>query len=768
MNVSGAASAATFVGTEALRKRYVRNRGESEQEITLTIRGISCAGCIPGLESGILSIRGVKQAAINRANFRATISWNPHDLDAEDLLAKIEALGYAIEPYQALQQEQRVASEKRIALRRILIAVGLGMQVMMITVALYFGEAMGMDEIYEHVLRYAAMLLTLPVLIISARPFFVNAWSGIKRGSLNVDLPVSMALLLAYGGSVFATLGFPGQVYFESVVMFVVLLLSARYLEVIARYKSIASISEMEKSVPEVATRIEENGQRQVVDVNELRPGDRVLVSPGSLVPADGVVTDGSSRVDESIISGESAAVPKQPGDFVLAGSVNIENTVTLTVNRAAPDSMVANLVKMTSSSRDRQSGGARLADSLARQFVWGLLLIALFAGGYWWLVDREMWLPVVISTLVVACPCALALATPTAFTAVMSRLAGRGILPIQSGFLDHIRRVDHVIFDKTGTLTEGRFSVEKVETDEHTAPSRAAGIAAALSRDNRHPLSLALSRFGEVHGVIARNVEFINGAGALGDIRGQRYALGSAQFIRRTFGHRSSQQNLSPPGPGRSICLLANQQGILARFEFADTLRPEARSIVDALRQNGISVSIYSGDNENAVAAIATALGITDFHGGMLPEEKRRQAEFLIQSGKRIAVVGDGLNDAPLISCAPVSIAMGDGADLSKLSADVVLMNNNLQDLLALFEAGSAADKVIRQNYAWAAAYNLLAIPAAIFGLVPPWAAALGMSLSSLIVSANSLRLTKSRSGLPRAESRYETEVTELKNVTC
>ena len=737
-------SAKALIGTDALKRRYIQENSGGDKEIVLAVEGISCAGCIPGLEAKIRTITGVKTAAINHSNYRASIVWDPARISSELLLDRIQGFGYGIRPYQALEQERVINDEKKQSLTRLFIALAFGMQVMMITVALYLGDAMGMEERHRHALRYAAMLMTLPVLLISARPFFENAWKGIRRYALNVDVPVSLALILAYGGSVLATLGYQGQVYFESVVMFVVLLLSARYLETVARHKGIEAISDMEKSVPEVATRIDHNGNRILVDIVELKPGDRVIVGPGDLVPVDGRVCHGESSVNESIITGESLPVLKRSGDFVIAGSANFQNPLTIEVRKPATDSVVNNLVKITTQAQHGKSRVSRLADKLAAQFVWGVLITALFAGAYWWFLDRDLWLPVVISTLVVACPCALSLATPTAFVAAMSNLTRRGILPVKSDFLDRLPEVNHIIFDKTGTLTTGKFSVSRIETVPQISQARAIAIAKALNKDSKHPLSQGLANLETDLSYVGQQIDHRHGGGVSGFIEGARWALGSERFVADIAGLEQMQVPWQQPSSPSSVCFLACNQQIMAKFELVDTIRPEAKSVIDKLKNKQIALSVYSGDSEAAVESVAASLGIDDYQGALLPEEKLQLARALISQGKSVAVVGDGLNDAPLMAAASVSVAMGHGADLSKITSDVVLTHDNLSGLISTFDVGEKTTGVIKQNYIWAAAYNLLAIPAAIFGLVPPWVAALGMSASSLIVSVNALRLLK------------------------
>ncbi len=494
--------------------------------------------------------------------------------------------------------------------------------------------------------------------------------------------------------------------------------------------------------MPEVASRLSDDGSVNHVDVLEIGVGDRVLVSPGEIIPADGVIVNGATTIDESILTGESSPVFKKSGDAVVAGSINIENGIRVRVNRTAQNTALSRIVHLTDSAQSAKPKVARIADKIAGKFVLGVLLLTLFACGYWWFRDSSILLPVVISTLVVACPCALSLATPTAFVATMNLLTKRGIIPIRGEFLEDITNVTHIVFDKTGTLTKGALSLNHICTAPNWNKAQVTQIATALNLTSKHPFADAFRDLPGSNGKMASQVSHTAGGGIAGTINGKQFTIGSLNFIKSTTRLSGECEALVEARKNQSVCYLANEGKIIARFEFSDQLRSDAHRVIKKLRQGGLSLLLLSGDNHSVVSNTAQSLGIDQYKSNLSPSEKQTVVKHLQHQGAKVAVVGDGLNDAPVLASADVSIAMGQGADLSKINADVVLLNNRLSDLLDITNCANRTSWVIRQNLMWAIGYNLLAIPAALAGIVPPWLAAIGMSTSSLIVSLNATRL--------------------------
>ncbi len=710
----------------------------------MSVAGITCSGCIASIESKIRRHPGIQSIQVNPATHRASVRWDGEALPFERVIRLFSESGYPAVPYQASWQEEDIELERRKALVRIGVAAALGMQVMMISVALYFGEAYGMDPGYQSVLEFAAMLMTLPIMVFAAKPFFMAAASNLGRWTVGVDVPVSIALLAAFFGSVVATFGYPGQVYYESIAMFVFLLLSARFLELGARRNSLNAIFKMEKAVPEMALKWAASGKTERVDIQDLRVGDRIFIGAGEVLPADGVVIGGRSTVDESILTGESEPVHKSAGARVIAGSINLDNDLRVRVGELTENNTVNQIAYLAESAQGTKPRLAKLADGIASRFVGFVLLLAVVAGGYWWFKDQSIWLPVVISTLVIACPCALSLATPTAFIATMGRLTKRGIVPVKGEFLEDIAAVEHICFDKTGTLTIGEPGIHRVTVAPGWDQSGAMDIAAALNRASSHPFAKAF-RDGATgrRELNAENIDNTAGSGLTGRINGQWYCIGSTEFVSTQLPGALSPEWSERNGV-HSVCLLADSNGVIARFELSDTLRQDAVQTIAALKRRGLSISLLSGDHQNAVAAVAEKLGIADFQSGLSPDGKKEAVKERIARGQGVTVVGDGFNDAPVLASATVSLAMGQGAGLSKRHADVVLLNDRLLDMIEVFDASRRTRRIIKQNMAWAIGYNLLALPAAVSGLVPPWLAAIGMSLSSVVVSVNAVRLSR------------------------
>ena len=727
-----------------LFERYVNSNSRGEKEITLSVDGISCSGCISRIESRIIDLTGIRSVQVNPSTHRAMVVWDETRLNLAELLDRFSSIGYPATPYQNRKQENITEGERRQALIRIAVSAALGMQVMMIVTALYFGDAYGMEERFQSLLRFTAMFLTIPVLVFCGAPFFKSAWRNLSHGSVGVDVPVSLALLVAFFGSVATTLGYPGQVYYESIVMFVFLLLSARYLELAARRASLSTVSKMGKSMPEQAIRLDEAGNQNVVDVNYLKVGDHIRVGPGEIISADGLLLEGSTTVNESVLTGESTPVNKTVGDGVIAGGVNIENGITIRVTRMAHNNALSQLIHLTERAQSTKPKAAKLADRISGVFVIGILVLALFSGSFWWFYNPSMWLPVVVSTLVVACPCALSMATPAAFVAAMSALTRKGIVPVKSDFLEDLSTVNHIVFDKTGTLTRGELSLQQTVVAPDWERTRVLSIATALNRESKHPLAVKFRALENENKLTAKDLQHTLGGGVVGTINGEQYAVGSIGFITGFLDNSVTIKDWVNVDFPRSLCLLANRKGVLARFEFTDELRTDAKQVVNALRNMGFSISLLSGDHELVVKNTASRIGIDDCHAELSPSDKLQFLEKLQSSGKHVAVFGDGLNDAPVLAAGTVSFAMGQGADLAKINADVVLLNDRLSDVLDVFDIARRTRLIIKQNFAWAIAYNLLAIPAALFGLIPPWLAAIGMSTSSLIVSSNALRLLR------------------------
>ncbi len=732
----------TIYDQPEVQRSFVTNEPRDAAEVkqaSLILEGIVCAACVWLNERHVNALPGVIEFRVNYATHRAHVKWDDTLIHLSEILRAIAAIGYIAHPFDPGRQEQLHKKEKSQALRRLAVA-GLGaMQVMMLAVALYAGEYQGMESRMQTFFRWVSLLIASPVVFYSARPFFTSAWRDLKRMQLGMDVPVALAIGGAYLASVWATLTRSGEVYFDSVTMFTFFLLAGRFLEMGARHRAGQAAEELVKLLPAMATRLTETGE-EVVAVAELAPGDRVRVKPGDSVPADGRVIEGSSSVDESLLTGESLPLSRSINDEVIGGTVNVESPLIIQIDRVGEDTVLAAIQRLLHRAQTEKPRLAGLADRIAGYFVGVILLLALGVGWWWWQHQPGEAFWIVLSMLVVTCPCALSLATPAALTAATGSLTRLGVLTTRGHALETLARASHIILDKTGTLTTGRLQLRDIRLRGSLDEGACLRIAAALEQASEHPVARALSH--EVTDTpLAREVEAVPGQGLEGAVEGVRYRIGQAAYVAELVGQAAAHEGSEG---SQTEVWLANEQEILATFSLSDSLRPDAADALEDLRRLGLTPLLFSGDSEAAVAAVARELGIEDFSARMRPEDKLAAMHALQAGGALVAMVGDGVNDAPVLAGAQVSLAMGGGTQLAQASADMVLLSEHLPHLPRAVEMARATLRIIRENLAWAVVYNLVALPLAAMGYVAPWMAAIGMSASSLIVVLNALRLNK------------------------
>ncbi len=721
---------------EDLQKNFVQQDVGEQREAALILEGIVCAACVWLNERHVKALPGVLDFAVNYATHRARVRWDNQRIRLSQILEAISAIGYHAHPFDPGRQEQIYKDEKTRALRRLAVA-GLAMvQVMMLAVALYAGDYEGMSDSLRNFLRWVSLLLTTPVILYAARPFFTSAWRDLRRRQLGMDVPVSLAIGAAFVASAWATVTGRGEIYFDSVTMFTFFLLAGRFLEMGARHRAGEAAEELVKLLPATAARLTEAGEERV-PVADLAPGDRVLVRPGEGVPADGRVLEGSSSLDESLLTGESLPQVRGVGDLLVGGTVNNESPLVMQVEQVGEATVLSAIVRLLDRAQTEKPAVARLADRVAGWFVAALLLIAAGVAWWWWQHDPAHAFSVTLSVLVVTCPCALSLATPAALTAATGALTRLGVLTTRGHALETLARASHVIFDKTGTLTEGRLRLERVELLGGLDRRRCLEIAAALEQASEHPIAHAL-----VAEAPARlQVEAISatpGCGMEGLVAGVRYRIGTPDFVRGL----QSSPTVGAPQDALAGVVLGDAQGFLAHFELGDRLRDQAAATVARLKALGIEVELLSGDQAAIVQRVADELGIQRYQARCLPQDKLRHIQALQASGAVVAMVGDGVNDAPVLAAAQVSLAMGGGTQLAHASADMVLLSEQLPHLADAIRTSRRTLAIIRQNLLWALVYNLVALPLAAAGWIAPWMAAIGMSTSSLVVVVNALRL--------------------------
>jgi len=709
------------------------------KQASLILEGITCAACVWLNERHLQQLPGVKAVQVNYGNHRARITWDEREIQLSRILQEIQLLGYNAHPYNALQQEQLRRKAKSRDIRRIAVTGLSAGQVMMLAVALYAGAAFGIEHSTAQLLRYVSLGLTLPVFLYTAVPFYVSAWRSLKSGRLNMDVPVTIAMVTAFAGSAWVTFRGAGVVYYDAITMFTLFLLSTRFLERNAREKSVEATENLLKLVPAMALRIRA-GQQEVVAVLDLAAGDLILVKPGEAVAADGEVIEGVSSVDEALLTGESRAVPKEVGAAVIAGSINLEGPLTVKVTGVGENTVLAGIVRLLDRAVAEKPRLAQLADQVAGYFTYVLLALTLIVALAWWWVDPTRVLEIVLAVLVVTCPCALSIAAPAAFAAAGSHLLKQGILLTRGHALETLAKVSHVVFDKTGTLTYGKPLLNQILTLGEMSELECLRIAASLEQASEHPLAQSfLARIGKHELYAVSDAQNYPGKGVAGVINGQRYTLGNRSMSQLA-------ESLHEGGPdaavGATLVWLCDEQQVLARFALCDELRPEALGLVAELKKQGFRVSMLSGDSAAAVQHFAARLGIADYRWGLHPEGKLAALKALQAEGQVVAMVGDGVNDAPVLAGADVSIAMGGGTQVARASSDIVLLSEKLPDIWRALQAGRATMSIMKQNFAWAAGYNFLALPFAALGFIPPWLAALGMSVSSLVVVLNALRL--------------------------
>jgi Cu2+-exporting ATPase len=722
------------------------------KQASLILEGIVCAACVWLNERHVNALPGVIEFRVNYATHRAQVKWDDTLIHLSEILRAIAAIGYIAHPFDPGRQEQLYKKEKNQALRRLAVA-GLGaMQVMMLAVALYAGDYQGMESRMQTFFRWVSLLIASPVVLYSARPFFTSALRDLKRMQLGMDVPVALAIGGAYLASVWATLSRSGEVYFDSATMFTFFLLAGRYLEMGARHRAGQAAEELVKLLPAMATRLTETGE-EVVAVAELTPGDRVRIKPGDSIPADGRVIEGTSSIDESLLTGESLPLTRSIHDEVVGGTVNVESPLIMEVEKVGEDTVLAAIQRLLHRAQTEKPRLAGLADRVAGMFVGVILLLALVVGWWWWQhqPDEAFW--IVLSMLVVTCPCALSLATPAALTAATGSLTRLGVLTTRGHALESLARASHIILDKTGTLTTGRLQLQQITLQGNLDEGACLRVAAALEQASEHPVARALSH-AVTDAPLARDVVAVPGQGLEGLVDGVRYRIGQPGYVTELL--VQSPDNIVE-GTHTEVWL-ASEQALLAIFSLSDSLRPGAAEAVADLRQLGLAPLLYSGDSEAAVARVAVQLGIEDFTARMRPDDKLKAMHDLQAKGALVAMVGDGVNDAPVLAGAQVSLAMGSGTQLAQASADMVLLSEHLPHLPRAVEMARATLRIIRQNLGWAVLYNLVALPLAAMGYVAPWMAAIGMSASSLIVVLNALRLNKQYTQPAAADSHSAT----------
>lgn len=707
--------------------RHAVTLDETRQEIELSVPQIRCAACTWLLERVLGAIDGVLESHAHLGRHTLTIRWTQATTPLSEILARIDQLGYTATLLTDEGAFQARKSERKAMLKRIGVAAIGAMQVMMFATALYVGDASFIEAEQRSFLRWVSLLISIPVMLYSAQPFFHGAYRDLKNRTLGMDVPVALALSLAWSASIFATVAGVGEVYFDSVSMFTLFLLTGRYLELTARHKVLDTPVES-RPMPMTMSRVEADGTIEQVPVSSLKPGDQVQLTAGQQAPVDLILLSGSGAVDTQALTGEFKPHTIEAGDEILAGSVNGSMTLQCRVERIGQNAFLGKLEHLARQAEQVQTPEARWTEPLIRWFIAAVLSVSALTWIGWWPVDPERAFEYALSVLVVTCPCALSLAIPTAWTVTIRSLRQQGILLLNPTHLLAFAQSKHWIFDKTGTLTEGqfrRFGLRRF--DERWSEAEVLACISGLEQSSPHPIAEA---FRDIQPWPMDEVTHHPGRGVEGVFQGDHYV------IRRA----SKDEAVSEYPDALTITLEKNTKPI-ASVAIEDGLRPSAVDALKQLTEAGIHITLLSGDHASRVANTAHTLGITSYLGEQTPEDK---LAFLNACDDSVVMVGDGLNDAPVLASANGSVTFAQASDLTRLSAGSVLLSPSLEALISLRNTAIRARRVIRQSFFWVLVYNVVAVPFAVAGFVPPWLAAIGMSASSVFVIVNALRLKK------------------------
>ena len=721
-----------------LQSEFIYQENNTKEAI-LTIEGISCAACAWLIEMQLNKLNGIENIAVNATTQRATVKWQDNTLQLSEILTEIERIGYQALPFKADEVEQRNKASSKVFIKRLGISGILMMQIMMIAVGLYFGAFSDMAEHNKVYLRWVSFILAIPIVLYGAFPFYVGALNALRMKRLSMDVPVSIAIILAFSASAWATITQQGEVYFESVSMFTFLLLIGKFLEFRARSHAAQVSANLLKLMPMTATKLIEGDNKTsknevLVAAKTLVKGDFVLIKPGEVVPADGLIISGSSQINEAMLSGEQTPVEKSIHDNVFAGTINSDGNLKVEVKQPSSESFLSQLIRLSEQSQAHKPKLARFSDKVAQYFVAVILITACGTALYWQqhLPEEAFW--ITLSVLVATCPCALSLATPTALTCSTTRLNRDGIMIKSAHVMETIPDIDCFAFDKTGTLTTGEFAIDNITVvDTQYSNKEVLAIAAALESYSEHPLAKPFIEYRN-YSLNTDKVTVLSGQGVIGHVNDICYSIGKATWLLK--GDRyNALMNAS--------CVLTSEGKLIAAFFLVDKIRNDAKALFTDINASHQTIML-SGDNQNACDKVGRELSIPNCYGNLSATDKMAVIRSKQQENTTIAMIGDGVNDSPVFGAAHVSLAMGCGTDIAKSGADVILLNNQLSSINTLRRISIKTKRIIFQNYLWAIGYNAIVLPLAVCGFITPYMAVIGMSLSSILVISNSLRLLK------------------------
>jgi P-type Cu2+ transporter len=732
-----------------LQSEFIYQENDCKEAI-LTIDGISCAACAWLIEMQLDKLEGLVNINVNATSQRATVKWQDDALKLSDILHAIEHIGYQALPFKANEAELRNKKQSKEFIKRLGISGILMMQIMMIAFGLYFGAFSEMAEHNKVYLRWVSFILAIPIIFYGAFPFYTGAIKAIKAKRLSMDVPVSIAIILAFSASAWATVTQQGEVYFESVSMFTFLLLIGKFLEFRARSHASQVSANLLKLMPMTATKVilsgdsigeEPHSKEVLAAAKQLTQGDYVIIKPGEVVPADGVITAGLSQLNEAMLSGEQLPISKTINDNVFAGTINGDGNITVHVKQATNQSFLSQLIRLSEQAQAHKPKIAKLSDKIAQYFVALILLTSIATAIYWQqhLPEEAFW--ITLSVLVATCPCALSLATPTALTCATTHLNRAGIMIKSGHVMETMPKINCFAFDKTGTLTTGEFTINRVALvngESSYNQEDILAIAAALETYSEHPIAKPFAQYRD-YSLTAEHVKVHSGQGVTGIVNNINYAIGKYTWLEK---HASFDQSQVQTLSDASCILVANKQ-VIAAFYLIDNIRDDAYDTLSKLNKDNKTL-LLSGDSQIACNNITQTLPVNTVLGGLTAQDKMEQIKQAQKQGYKVAMTGDGVNDSPVFGAAHISIAMGCGADITKSGADVILLNNKMSSIDTLIKIAHKTRRIILQNYLWAFGYNAIVLPLAVAGYITPYMAVIGMSASSILVITNSLRLLK------------------------
>lgn len=741
---------------EEVQGEFVRKLDGGMRQAHLLVEGIHCAACVWLIEKGVSAMEGVERAEVNLAHHRLNLRWDSNQVSLSVIMQRLANLGYAAAPFNPEAAEGSLQRRNRALLFRMAFAAFGMMNIMWISIALYAGAFSGIDVEHKQFFQWISFFIATPVLIYSGWPFLIAAFKGLKQARLTMDLPIAIGSLATWGYSCWVTLNQSGEVYFDTVVTFLFVILVGRYLEGISKRNASSAALKLMELQPRLATRLiaggegaeddggENDGGEERVSIRKLKVGDQLLVRPGERVPADGVVISGRSNVDESMLSGEAKPVLKGVNDSVVAGSINVDGSLMIEVKLTGADTALAHIVALVEEAQGTKAPVQRLADRIVPWFVAATLGLALMTFLYWLRSDFDTALLAAVSVLIITCPCALGLATPMGIAVGVGAGAKRGVLVRNGQALETLSGITHVVFDKTGTLTEGKMRVVDVVISSSFKKEQIIRIAAAVESHSRHPLATAMVEAAQRFPAL-KCESFISeaGLGVTGMVDGQSVVIGNSRLMQREevqgMGALTNQIKQVEKRGGVAVFVAIDGQ-LAGVVDLQDQVREEAASLVEAIQQMGIGMTMLTGDSNQAAREMQIKLGEMHVVAEVIPEEKEAEIRRLQEQGERVLMIGDGVNDAPALARADISMAMGSGMDVSMACADIVLVSSDLSRVGFAMTLAEKTLSTIRQNIGISLVYNLILVPAAMAAWVTPVFAAVAMPISSLLVIGNAI----------------------------